>query len=174
MQIEVILAQVREDERVEAHAVETSQRGAVRARLDGRAAVARVEHLAEEALQVDRLRRRERRRTPNSAHMPLHRADEPRPPTCGLEDRAEQEGRRRLPVRPGHARELELLRRLSEEDVRRDGHRLPRRRNDELRHVDVEHPLDDERRRTALDRLPREVVPVDALSANAEEESAGE
>ena len=42
----------------------------------------------------------------------------------------------------------------------------------ELRYVDVEHPLDDERDRAALDRLPGEVVPVDALAADAEEERA--
>ena len=62
VQVEVILAQVREDERVEADAVEPSQRGAVRRRLDRRAPVTRIEHLPEEPLQVDRLGRRERRR----------------------------------------------------------------------------------------------------------------
>ena len=40
----------------------------------------------------------------------------------------------------------------------------------ELRHVDVEHALDHDGGRATLDRLPREVVPVDALAANAEEE----
>ena len=56
VQVEVVLAQVREHERVEADAIEPPQRGSVRARLDRRAPVARVEHLAEEPLQVDRLR----------------------------------------------------------------------------------------------------------------------
>ena len=74
VQVEVVLAQVREDEHVEAHAVEPPQRGTVRARLDGRAAIARIEHLPEEALQVDRLGRRERRGTPLASDLPLDRS----------------------------------------------------------------------------------------------------
>ena len=50
--------QVREDERVEADAVEPVQHRGVRGRLERDAAVARVEHLAERPLQVDRLGRR--------------------------------------------------------------------------------------------------------------------
>ena len=87
----------------------------MRARLDGRAAVAGVEHLPEEALQVDRLRRREGRGSPLASDPPLDRPDEPGPATRRVEDRAQQERRRRLPVRPRDARELELLRRLAEE-----------------------------------------------------------
>ena len=136
---------------------------AVRARLDGRAAVAGVEHLAEEALEIDRLRRRERRGAPLAAHLPLDRPDEAGPATRGFEDRAQQERRRRLPVRPRHARELELLRRLAEEHVGRDRHRLAHGRDEELRDVDVERSLDHDRGRAALDRLPREVVAVDPL-----------
>ena len=56
----MVLREVREDERVEAHAVEPMERGTVRRRLDGDTPVARVEHLAEQPLQVDRLRRRVR------------------------------------------------------------------------------------------------------------------
>ncbi len=124
VQVEVVLAQVREDERVEAHAVEAPQRRPVRARLERGAAVAGVEHLAEEPLQVDRLGRRERRRSRLTPHPPLDRPDEPGPATCSVQDRPQQERRRRLPVRPGRARDLELLRRLAEEHVRRDRHRL--------------------------------------------------
>ena len=61
-----------------------------------------------------------------AADDPLHGADEPGPPAGRVEDRAQQKRRRRLPVRPGDARDLELPRRLAEEDVRRDGHRRPR------------------------------------------------
>ena len=145
VQVEVVLAQVREHERVEANAVEPSKRRPVRARLHGGAAVAGVEHFAEEALQVDRLRRRERSGSSLSRDLPLDGTDEAGTASRGREDRAQQKGGRRLPVRSGHARELELLRRLAEEDVRSDGHGLPRRDDDELRHVDVEDPLDDQR-----------------------------
>ena len=128
VQVEVVLAQVREHERVEADAVEPAQRRAVRARLDGRAAVAGVEHLAEEPLQVDRLGRRERRGPALAADLPLDGPDEPGPTARGLEDRAQQKRGRRLPVRPRDAGELELLRRLAEERVGGDRHRLARRR----------------------------------------------
>ena len=87
VQVEMILAQVREHERVEADAVEPAQRRAVRARLDRGAPIARVEHLAEEPLQVDRLGRRERRGTALAADLPLHGSDETRLAAGGLEDR---------------------------------------------------------------------------------------
>ncbi len=48
-------------------------------------------------------------------------------------------------------------------DSRTDGH-------EELRDVDLQRPLDDDGDRAALDRLPREVVPVHPLAADAEEE----
>ena len=73
VQVEVVLAQVREDERVEAHTVEAPQRRSVRARLDCGAAVSGVEHLPEEPLQVDRLGRRERRRSRLAAHAATRR-----------------------------------------------------------------------------------------------------
>ena len=170
VEVEMILTQVREHERVEADPVEPSEHRSVRARLHCSAAVTGVEHLAEEALQIDRLRRRERCRTSRAPDLPLDGAHEAGPPIRGREHRTEQERRRRLPVRSGHACELELLRRLTEEDVRRDGHRLTSRRNEELWHVHVEQALDHDGCRPTLDRLPREVVPVDALSPNAEEE----
>jgi hypothetical protein len=93
--------------------------------LDGGAPIAGVDHLTEEPLEIDRLGRRERRRPPLTPDLPFDRPDETGPPTCRLEYRPEQERRRRLPIRPGHAGELELLRRLTEERGR-DGHRLAR------------------------------------------------
>ena len=71
---------------VEAHTVEAPQRGSVRARLDGCAAVSGVEHLPEEPLQIDRLGRRERRRASLAAHLPLDGADEAGP--AALQHRA--------------------------------------------------------------------------------------
>ena len=142
-------------------------------RLDGRAAVAGVEHLAEQPLEVDRLGRRERRGRRSPPTSPLDRPEEAGLATRGIEDRVQQERGRRLPVRARDARDLELLRRLAEEDVGRDRHRLAHGRHDELRHVELERSLDDERGGAALDRLPGEVVPVDPLAADAEEERAG-
>ena len=90
VQVEVVLREVREHERVEAHPVEPTQRRAVRRGLDRDGLVARVEHLAEEPLQVDRLRRRVRRGPRLPADDPLDRADEPRRAAGGVEDRAQR------------------------------------------------------------------------------------
>ena len=96
--------EVRERERGEARADEAAQLGAVRGRLHRAAAVARVEHLAERALEVERLRRRVHDVPALAADPALDRPQEPRPAAGGREDRVEQEGRRGLAVRPGHAR----------------------------------------------------------------------
>ena len=130
MQVEVVLTQVREHERVEADAVEPPQGRSVRARLDRRAPIAGVEHLAEQPLQVYRLGRGERCGTMLEPDLPFHGPHEARLATRGVQDRPQQERRRRLPVRPGDPRELQLLRRLTEERVGGDRHRLPRRRDE--------------------------------------------
>ena len=171
MEVEVVLRQVREDERAEADAVEPAERRAVRGRLDGRAAVAGVEHLAELALQVDRLGRRADGRPALAADAALDRPEQPGPPAGRGEDRVEQERGRRLAVRAGHAGDLELLRRPAEELVGGDGHRCARARDDELRHVELERPLDDQRHRAVRDRVGGELVPVRARPGNAEEEA---
>ena len=172
VQVQVILAQVREHEDVEAHAVETPQCGPVRACLDGCTPVARAQHLAEQALEVDRLWRRERRRPPLAAHVPLDRSDETRAAARGIEDRAQQKRCRRLSVRARHASELELLRRLAEERVGRDRHRLAHGRDEELWDINLEQSLDHDRGRPPLDCLPGEIVAVDARARHAEEQRA--
>ena len=164
VQVEVVLGQVREGERGEVDAVESPERGAVRGRLHRAASVARVEHLAECALEVDRLGRRAHGRAPLAADPELDRPDQARLPPRRFEDRVEQECGRRLPVRPGDACDLELLGRSSEELDRRRGHRLPRVRDDELRHARGHGVLDDERRRSGIDRALGELVPVEPRS----------
>ena len=57
VEVEVVLRQVREDEHAEARAGEPSLRAADRRRLHRARTVAGVEHLAEQALEVDRLGR---------------------------------------------------------------------------------------------------------------------
>ena len=75
-----------------------------------------------------------------------------------------------MPARAGDAGDGELLGRPPEELVGGDRHRRARVGDDELRHGEVERPLDDERDRAVRDRLRREVVPVGALAGDAEEE----
>ena len=145
----------------------------MRGRLERAAAVAGVEHLPERALEVDRLGRRAHGRPALAADPRLDRADQAGLPAGGLEDGVEQERGRRLAARAGHARDLQRLGRAAEELVGRDRHRLARAVDHELRHRQVERPLDHERDGAVLDRLRREVVAVRLQAGDAEEEAAG-
>ena len=108
VEVEVVAAQVREGEGGEPDAVEPAETRAVRRRLHGAAPVAHVEHLPQRALYVDRLGRRPQSRPPLAADAALDRPQQPRPAAGGGEDREEEEARRRLAVRSGDARDLEL------------------------------------------------------------------
>ena len=134
VEVEVVLAQVREDEDREADPEQALQRGAVGGRLHGGASVARVEHLAQETLDVDRLGGRPDRGAPLAADPVLDGAEETGAPAGRGEDGEEEERRRRLPVRAGDADDLELARRVAEEGVGRESHRLAGILDDELRH----------------------------------------
>ncbi len=170
VQVEVILREVREDERVETNPTEPPERRAVRGRFDRGAPVPRVEHLPKETLKLDRLGCGERRATLLAADDPAHGPDQSGPAIRGVEHRVQQEGRRRLAVRPRHADDVELLRRLPEEHVSGDSHGGAYVLDDELRNVDVEQPLDHESDGAPFDRLPREIVTVDPFSGDTEEE----
>ncbi len=105
VKVEVILAEIREDEDAEAHAVEPVEDGRVRRRLHRARAVAGVEHLAERPLQVDRLGCRPHDAAALAADARLDRPEQARPPPRGSEDREQEERRRRLPARAGDARD---------------------------------------------------------------------
>ena len=95
----------------EADAVEPAELGAVRGRLDRAAPVARVEHLAERALEVDRLGRRAHGRAPLAADRAISIVPiRPGLAAGGLEDRVEEERGRRLAVRAGDAGDLRASR----------------------------------------------------------------
>ena len=79
VEVEVVLAQVREDERREPDPVEAPERRAVRGRLHGAAPVPGVEHLAEEPLEVDRLGGRAGRRPALAVDAGLDRSEQPGP-----------------------------------------------------------------------------------------------
>ena len=169
VQVEVILREVREDEHVEAHAIESPQGGPVGRGLDGHARVARIEHLAEETLKIDRLGRRVWRGPMGSADDPLDRADEARRATGRLEDGAEQKRTGRLAVRARDACDLERARRLVEEVVGGDRHRRASVVDEQLRNVDLERLLHDESRGPGGHCSARELVSVDARAGHAEE-----
>jgi hypothetical protein len=173
VEVEMVLREVREDERAEADAVEPTELRAVGRRLDRRAAVARVQHLPKGALEVDRLRGGADRRPPLAAHPALDRAEQPGPPVGRGKDCVEQERGGRLAVRPGDAGHIELLRRAAEELVGSDGHRAAGVLDDELRHRELERTLDDERDRAVCDGVRREGMAVGARSPHAEVKTAG-
>ena len=78
VQVEVILREVREDERVEADAVEPREVRAVRRRLERDRSSPASSISRKSALQLDRLGRRVRRGSPLAADDPLDRPDEAR------------------------------------------------------------------------------------------------
>src|SRR6185312_12574325 len=77
MEVEVILAQVRENEDGEADPDQPLECRAVRGGLHRTATVSGVEHLAQEALDVDRLRGCAHRGAPLTPNAVLDRAEEP-------------------------------------------------------------------------------------------------
>ena len=91
VEVEVILAEVREDENAKADAIEPVEDRGVRRRLHRARAVAGVEHLAERPLQVDRLGRRPHDAAPLAADARLDRPEQARSPPGRGEDR-EQTG----------------------------------------------------------------------------------
>ena len=171
VEVEVILAQVREDEDGEADPEQALQRGAVGGGLHGGASVSGVEHLAQEALDVDRLGGRPHRGAPLAADPVLDGAEETRAPAGRGKDGEEEKRGRRLPVRSRDPGDLELARRVAEEGVGRKGHRLAGVRDDELRHRQVELALDDQCGGAVGDGLRCVVVPVRLHPGDADEES---
>jgi len=166
----MVLAEVGEGERAEANSVEPAQLGAVRGRLERAAPISGVEHLTEGALEVDCLRRRADRRPGIAPDPALDRAEQSRPAAGRCEDRVEEECGRCLAVRAGDAGDLELARRVLEEDNSGLSHRPSHVRHDKLGDVKLEHALDRERCRAAFHRFAGEGVAVVPFAGDAEEE----
>ncbi len=173
MVVEVILRQVREHQRTEANEVEPVLRGRMRGRLDRAAPIARVEHLPERALKVDRRRRRVLHTPALAPDAALDRTEQSRPPSGSGQHRVEQERRGRLPVRPRDTGYRELAGGPPEEHVRRRRHRGARIRDEQLRDGQVEPPLDDQRDGSPRKRVRRVVVTVGAAAGHAEEQRPG-
>ena len=161
VEVEVVLRQVREDEHREPRAVEPALRLGDRRRLHRARAVAGVDHLAKQPLQVDRLRRVQARRRPLAAR-PGARCSSAAPAAARpLEDRVQEERGRRLAVRAGDGGD----RRARGTGRRRRAPRpaASRRARSGRRAAatgDVERPLDDERGGAGGGRVAGEVVPV--------------
>ena len=148
VEVEVVLRQVGEDEDREARSLEPALGRRHRGRFHHAGAIALVEHLAEETLQVDRLGRVETDLAHLGAHAPLDVGQQPRLLTGGREDRPEQIGGRRLAVGAGDRRDRQPCGRVAEELDRSPRHRRTNTRHDQLRSVELEPALDHERCRS--------------------------
>ncbi len=135
--------------------------------------VAGVEHLPEEALEVDRLGGGAHGRAALTADAVLDRSEKAGPSAGSGEDREEEERGGRLAIRAGDARDLELAGRMAEEGVRGESHRLAGVLDDELWNGQVELALDDEDGGAVGDGVGREVVPVGLEAGDADEERPG-
>ena len=109
VEVEVVPVEVGEDEHCKPDPVETAQRRAVRGRLHRAAAIARVEHLAEEPLEVDRLRGRPGGGAPLAVDTSLDRPQQSGPAPGRRQHRVEEERRRRLARRARDAGDGQLL-----------------------------------------------------------------
>ena len=167
------MAQVREDQSRKTCPVETPLGRGDRCRLHHAGLVACSHHFAEQTLEIDRLRCVQRGLTNVVAHAPLDTAQQRGPSVRDLEDRREQESRRRLTARPRNCENVELARRIPEECDSRLGHCGAGARDDHLRDVDRKPTFHHERNRTGLDRIVCEVVAVDTCARDAEEEHSG-
>ncbi len=135
--------------------------------------ISSVEHLAEGALQIDRLGGGPDSGPALAADPALDRAEQARPPAGSGEDGEQEKGCGRLSVRSCNACNLEPPRRLAEEGVGRWRHRPAYVGNEELGHGEIERSLDDECRRASGDRLGREPVAVRLEAGDTEEEASG-
>ena len=172
MEVEVVLREVGERGGGEPHTGHALELERVRRHLHHTGRVAGVGHPPQHGLEVDALGSRPDDR--------LHA------PADALLDGAEQPGRARPPrVRRGAGRpssscrssgdadDVERGGRVAVERVGGGGHRPPRRLDQDLRRVDGEVALDDERRSAPADRLAGEVVAVGGVARDADVQGSG-
>ena len=161
------------DSRGDVDPVRAAQFQRVRGDLHRARDVAAVEHLAERALEVDRLRRRPDDRPLLAAHDRLDRAEQPARQPGALEQRADEERGRGLAVRARDAGDLQRRRRIAVEPRRGRAIAARTSLHHHLGHAEPERARDDERRRPARDRVGSEVVPVAGEAGHAEEQGPG-
>ena len=154
-------------------AVRPPQLERVRGDLHRAGAVAAVEHLAERALEVDRLGRGADGRPLLAGDHRGHGPEQAGLAPGRLEQRADEERRRGLAVRPRDADYGQPARGVAVEARGGDRHRGADVVDLDLGHAEAERPGDDERRRPARDRVGREVVAVAGEAGDAEEQGPG-
>ena len=133
--------------------------------------VAGLDHRAQRALEVGRLRRRQPGGLAPAADAALDGAEQPARALRGIQDGRQQERRRRLAVRARDADEVELAARVAVERGGQPRHALARVVAQDLRHAEVgQLALDEQRHGAVRDRGGREVVAVGVGSGQAAEQ----
>ena len=157
----MVATEVGEHGDVEMTPDDTLQRQRVRRHLHHDGGHALVDELGEASLQIRRLGRGVRTG---------QGADHPGRSTGSLEDRGDQARRRRLAVRAGDPDERQGATRVAEERRRQVAHRNRRVGDDDLRKIDLDRVIDEQRTGTGGSGGTGEVVPVGLGPAQAAEQ----
>ena len=169
----MVLREVGEDRGRDVDAVGAPQLERVRGDLHHAGAVTAVEHLAERALEVDRLRSRAHGRPLLARDHGGHGAEQAGLAPGRLQQRADEERRGGLAVGPRDSHYGQAARGVPVEAGGGDRHRRADVLDLHLGHAEAERARDDERGGSALDRVGREVVPVAGEAGDAEEQGPG-
>ena len=173
VEVEVVLGQVGERRDVEVDPRRAAEGQRMRGDLHHACPITRVEHPPERPLQVDRLRRRPLDLLGPSSDDLLDRPEQSTAEPRRFEDRADEEGGGGLAVGTGDPDHAELGARIAEPAGRNRRHRPPRVGDDQLRYVEIELPLGDQRGGPRRDHVGSEVVAVGGVPDDAEEEGPG-
>ncbi len=176
VEVEVLVGQVGEDRGVVVDAADPVRREPVAAGLDDDRLLARIDHLAEDPLQLQRARRGVglHVRPQLAADLDPDRADQTRWDPASAQHRPGEERGGRLAVGAGDADREQLAAWVAVPPGRRGGEGRRSLLHDELRHRQVaDRLLHGHRSGAALDGLAHEVVPVDAEPANGHEQVTG-
>ncbi len=173
VKVEVVAGQVGEDERLEGDAGRALERQGVRRGLHDTRQVAAFDHLAKQALQLERIGRGELRIPFDAGDAVDHGAQKSRAQARGRKDRRQQVRGRRLAVGAGDGGDPQLAGRVAEEARRDECHGVPRTRHQDLGDRQRERALADERHGPGGERLGGEVVAVGLQSGDAEEQRSG-
>ena len=161
MEVEVVLAEVREADRRELRRHEPALRDRDRRGLHRAGLVAGLDHRAQGALEVGRLRRRQPGGLAAAADAALDGAEQPARALRGIQHGRQQQRRRRLAVRAGDADDGELAARVAVERGGQPRHALAGVVAQDLRHAEVgQLALDEQCHGTVRDGGGSEVVAV--------------
>ena len=169
-EVEVILGQVREGAHLEVHAAEPVHGHGVRRDLHHHRVAARVGHLPQHALKLDRVGRGLVGGHLGRADHTAHGADQAGLHARGLKYGLDQEGGRGLALRAGDAEQAHRAGGIAEKALRDQGQRLAHVLHQHLRAVQLQEPLHNQRAGALFHHLRREFMGVPGQTLYAEKE----